>query len=120
MRLKDQVFAQALLLAGELTQRQQLVLEALCTATTASLNARLREGLTAEDCKADFVASASLLALAMMASVSEDVPVEQISVGDFSVKKGGISHDAASNCLRSQAELMIAPYLKDSFSFLGV
>jgi len=120
MRLKDQVFAQALLLAGELTQRQQLVLEALCTATTASLNARLREGLTAEDCKADFVASASLLALAMMASVSEDVPVEQISVGDFSVKKGGISHDAASNCLRSQAELMIAPYLKDRFSFLGV
>ena len=120
MMLRDQVLAQALLLAGELTERQQMVLGALCTATTASLNARLREGLTANDCKADFVAAASLLALAALAGIAEDVPVEQITVGDFSVKKGNLSHDAASNCLRSQAELMIAPYLKDNFSFMGV
>ena len=64
MSLRDQVLAQAMLLAGNLTDRQQTVLGALCTASTASLNARLREGLTAEDCKADFIASASLLALA--------------------------------------------------------
>ena len=120
MSLRDQVLAQALLLAGELTERQQTVLGALCTATTASLNARLREGLTAEDCKADFIAAASLLALAAMAGIAEDVPVEQITVGDFTVRKGNLSHDAASNCLRAQAELMIAPYLKDSFSFMGV
>ena len=120
MSLRDQVLAQAMLLAGQLTDRQQLVLSALCTATTTSLNARLREGLTAEDCKADFIAAASLLALAALAGVAEDVPVEQISVGDFSVKKGGQTHDAASNCLRAQAELMIAPYLKDNFSFVGV
>lgn len=120
MSLRDQVLAQALLLAGELTERQQMVLGALCTAATASLNARLREGLTAEDCKADFIAAASLLALAAMAGISEDVPVEQITVGDFSVKKGSLTHDAASNCLRAQAELMIAPYLKDNFSFMGV
>ena len=120
MNLRDQVLAQALLLAGELTERQQIVLGVLCTATTASLNARLRDGLTADDCKADFIASASLLALAAMAGISEDVPVEQISVGDFSVKKGSKTYDAASNCLRAQAELMIAPYLKDNFSFMGV
>ena len=120
MNLRDQVLAQALLLAGEVTERQQMVLGALCTAATASLNARLREGLTANDCKADFIASASLLALAALAGITEDVPVEQITVGDFSVKKGSRSHDAASNCLRAQAELMMAPYLKDNFSFLGV
>ena len=120
MSLRDQVLAHALLLAGQLTERQQTVLGALCTATTASLNARLREGLTAEDCKADFVASASLLALAALAGIAEDVPVEQITVGDFSVKKGSLTHDAASNCLRAQAELMMTPYLKDNFSFMGV
>ena len=120
MNLRDQVLAQALLLAGEVTERQQMVLGALCTAATASLNARLREGLTANDCKADFIASASLLALAALAGITEDVPVEQITVGDFSVKKGSQSHDAASNCLRAQAELMMAPYLKDNFSFMGV
>ena len=113
MMLRDQVLAQAMLLAGELTERQQIVLGALCTATTASLNARLREGLTAEDCKADFIAAASLLALAALASVSDEVPVEQM-------RKGAVTHDAASNCLRAQAELMIAPYLKDRFSFMGV
>ena len=120
MSLRDQVLAQAMLLAGDLTERQQMVLGALCTASTASLNARLREGLTADDCKADFIASASLLALAALAGISEDVPVEQISVGDFSVKKGKLSHDAASNCLRAQAELMMTPYLKDKFTFVGV
>ena len=120
MSLRDQVLAQAMLLAGDLSERQQIVLGALCTASTASLNARLREGLTAEDCKADFIASASLLALAALAGVSEDVPVEQITVGDFSVKKGKTTYDAASNCLQRQADMLILPYLKDRFSFLGV
>ena len=36
MSLRDQVLAQALLLAGDLTERQQMVLGALCTASTAS------------------------------------------------------------------------------------
>ena len=120
MSLTDQVLAHALLLAGELTERQQIMLKALCTATTTSLKTRLREGLTAEDCKADFIASASLLALAALAGISEDVPVGQVTVGDFSLKKGKLTHDAASNCLRAQAELMMTPYLKDSFSFMGV
>ena len=47
MTLRDQVLPQSLLLAGELTERQTQLLGALCTATTASLQARLREGLTA-------------------------------------------------------------------------
>ena len=120
MSLKDQVLAQALLLAGELTERQTLVLGALCTASTASLRARLREGLSPEDCKADFIAAASLLALAALGSVAEDEQVEQITAGDFTIRKSGGSRDAASNCLRAQAELMISPYLKDRFAFLGV
>ena len=77
MNLRDQVLAQALLLAGELTERQQMVLGALCTATTASLNARLREGLAPEDCKADFIAAASLMALAALNGVDEEARVEQ-------------------------------------------
>lgn len=118
MNLKDQVLTQALLLAGELNDRQQAVLGALCMATTAALSARLRDGLRPEDCKADFIAAASLLALADMNRIGEDSSVEQITAGDFTIRKG--SGDAASNCLRAQAELMIAPYLKDRFCFRGV
>ena len=118
MTLRDQVFAQAMLLAGELTERQMKVLNALCTATTASLRNRLREGIAPEDCKADFIAASSLLALAALGTAGDEEQVEQISAGDFTIRKR--SSDAASNCLRAQAELMIAPYLKDRFSFTGV
>ena len=118
MTLSEQVYAQAALLAGELSDRQMVILHALCAASAASLAARLREGLPPEDCKADFVAAASLLALAAMNGMAEDAAVEQITAGDLTIRKG--SHDAAANCLRAQAELMITPYLKDRFSFLGV
>ena len=118
MSLTEQTYAQALLLAGELTEHQQQVLQALCTGTVSILTARLRNGLKPEDCKADFIAAASLLALADMNSIGDEDRLEQITAGDFSIRKGG--RDAASNCLRAQAELMIAPYLKDRFSFRGV
>ena len=119
MSLRDQVLAQALLLAGQLTDRQQLVLGALCTAATASLNARLREGLQPEDCKADFIAAASLFALAALNSVKDGTALEQITAGDLTIRKSSTA-DPASNVLRHQAELMIAPYLKDRFCFRGV
>lgn len=118
MTLREQVYAQAVLLAGELTERQAAILDALCMAVCASLQARLREGLTPDDCKADFIAAASLLALAALGGVGDEEQVEQITAGDFTIRKK--NNDAASNCLRAQAELMIAPYLKDRFAFMGV
>lgn len=119
MTLKDQVFAQAALLAGQLEGNQGDILSALCTAATASLTARLREGLRPEDCKADFVAAASLFALAALNSVKDGTTLEQITAGDLTVRKSNAA-DPASNVLRNQAQLMIAPYLKDCFCFRGV
>ena len=118
MTLREQVFAQAALLAGELEDDQKHMLDALCGASTARLSARLREGLTPEDLKADFVAAASLFALAALNEVTTDGRVEQIAAGDLTVRREG--GDAASRCLYNQAELIIAPYLKDWFTFLGV
>ena len=118
MSLKQQVYTQAILLAGELTEHQMAVLEALCTAGTAALTARLREGLTPADCRADFVAAASLMALAALDELDEDRNVEQITAGDLTIRKG--SRAAAANCLRTQAELMMAPYMRDGFLFRGV
>ena len=118
MSLKQQVYTQAVLLAGELSERQLAVLEALCTAGTAALTARLRDGLTPADCKADFVAAASLMALAALDGLDEDRGVAQITAGDLTIRKGDKA--AAANCLRTQAELMMAPYIKDGFLFRGV
>ena len=118
MTLKEQVFAQAALLAGQLEGSRLEMLDVLCTASVASLTARLRTGLTPEDCKADFIAAASLYALAALNEVGDTDRLEEISAGDLTLRKS--SADAAANCLRNQAEIMIAPYLKDRFSFRGV
>ena len=119
MTLLEQVFAQAVILAGGVEKEQEPVLQALCRAAVNSLSARLRPNLSPEDCKADFIAAASLFALAALNSVKDAGSLEQISAGDLTIRKHG-SSDAASNCLRNQAELMIAPYLKDRFCFRGV
>ena len=119
MTLREQVYAQAALLAGQLEEGQADILNALCAASTASLAARLKDGLRPEDCKADFIASASLFALAALNGVKDSGNLAQFSAGDLTIRKASGS-DAASNVLRNQAELMIAPYLQDRFAFMGV
>ena len=120
MRVSEQIYAQALLLAGQLDERQEQLLKVLCTAATASLQARLRDGITAEDCMADFVAAASLHALAALGGVKETVQIEEFRAGDLTVRQNKSGRDAASDCLERQAEMIILPYLKDRFSFRGV
>ena len=120
MMLNEQVYAQALLLAGDLEEKQARLLEVLCSAAASSLASRLRDGMTPEDCKADFIAAASLYALAALEDADEEILVEEFRAGDLTVRQGGGHRDAASRCLQRQADMMILPYLKDRFSFLGV
>ena len=68
-----------------------------------------------QDCKADFVAAASLYALAALSEMDE---LQEIKAGDLTLRHG--SADSAACCLRYQAEVVIKPYLKDRFSFAGV
>ena len=118
MMLQQQVFAQAMLLAGDMEGKQADLLNMLCTAATASLGARLREGLTPEDCKVEFIAAASLLALAGLNETYATGKTEEFKAGDLTVKRS--SKDPAYNCLYRQAEMLIQPYLQDTFAFRGV
>ena len=118
MMLSDQVYAQALLLAGELEQKQMALLRVLCQGANNALASRLRDGLTPEDCKADFIAAASLLALAALSETDDMAQLEHIQAGDLTLRRG--SPDSAACCLRYQAEVMMTPYLKDKFAFMGV
>ncbi len=120
MTLTEQVYAQALLLSGELEERKDALLQMLCGAAVAALESCLRDGITPEDCKADFIAAASLYALASLGDAEETVSVEEFQAGDLHVRKSGTVRDAASRCLERQAQMMILPYLKDRFSFTGV
>lgn len=118
MMLTEQIYAQALLLAGDVGDDKKEMLRTFCNAAEVSLKARIREPLTPEDCKADFIAAASLYAVAALSQTDDAAQMEQISMGDLTLRRGGC--DAASSCLRYQAELMMLPYLKDRFAFLGV
>lgn len=118
MSLTEQIQAQALVLTQDSTDVNLPMLEVFCRSAENSLRQKLRDGITPEDCKADFIAAASLLALAALSETDDLAQVEQISAADMTLRRG--SPDSAACCLRYQAELIMKPYLQDKFVFMGV
>lgn len=103
--------------AGNISTQQRSILERLCAAADAALQNRLREGLTPEECYDSFVCAAAWMALSELGSVRDAAGVESFTAGNISVHHTS----GASNCLAMQAEVMMAPYLKDAgFQFRGV
>lgn len=118
MTLTQQVFAHARLMAQDLPEENELLLEAVCRAAVVSLQNRLRDGLVAEDCLTEFVTAAGMYALAAMSTVTDMSQLEQFTAGDLTLRKS--SKDAAASCLRTQADMLMAPYLKPATVFMGV
>ena len=118
MNLTEQICSQAKLLIRDLEETDVPLLEMLCRSAEVTMRAKLRKGISPEDCKADFIAAASLYALAAMTEISEGARIEQVTAGDLTLRRTGT--DAAACCLRYQAEMMMLPYMKDGFAFMGV
>ena len=118
MSLVEQIYAQALVLTQDSTDMNLPLLEVFCRSAENALQQKLREGITPEDCKADFIAAASLLALAALSETDDVAQIEHINAGDLTLRRS--STDSAACCLRYQAEVVMAPYLKDNFAFMGV
>lgn len=118
MTLSEQVLTQALLMSQQAAEEDSRVLPVLCQAAVSSLTRQLRTGLTPEDCKADFVAAASLYALAALSEADETKNLSQLQIGDVTVKRG--SGSAAAKCLRKQAELIMYPFVEGNRAFRRV
>lgn len=118
MTVTEQIYAQSLLLLQDLKDSDEQMLMVLCRCAENSLTSKLKDGLTPSNCKADFVAAASLYAVAAMSEQSDAKNPQQVNVGDLTIRKSDAN--PAACCLRYQAEMLIAPYLKDNFAFLGV
>ena len=116
MSLEEQIYAQALVMAGPLPAEQDNLLRVLCRAAKATLAERLRENLKPEDFASDFVTAASLFALAALSE--SDTGPREFTAGDLTVRKS--DKNTAARCLRGQAELLMVPYVRDAFAFLGV
>ena len=115
--MRQEALDKALALAGELDTEKRARLEMLCEAAFAALEMQLRDGLSPEDCREAFLIAVCLHALAAIEGFGE---VSEFRAGDLTVKRGGSRKDAASRCLQRQADLIIQPFMKDSFSFVGV
>ena len=118
MTLTEQIYAQALVLIQDSQSENLAMLEILCRSSENALRQKLRDGVTPDDCKADFVAAASLFALAALSEMDEARQIEQFQAGDLTLRRS--NPDSAACCMRHQAEVMMQPYVKDKFSFLGV
>ncbi|MBP3478778.1 MAG: hypothetical protein J6K03_04750 [Oscillospiraceae bacterium] len=118
MTLTEQIAAQAKVLLRDLEEKDYAMLELLSRSAEVSLKAKLRPGIQVRDCIADFVAAASLFVVAAMSELDEVSQMEQITAGDLTMRRK--SGNAAGCCLRYQAELMMMPYMRDPFAFVGV
>ena len=118
MTLTQQVYTQASLMAQELADENQAVLEAVCAASANELKQQLRDNIGPEDCLTDFVTAAAMLALASMSEVGSMAQLEQVSAGDLTLRRS--DNNTAGGSLRQQAYSLMRPYIKTSFSFMGV
>ena len=118
MTLVEQVHTQARLMARELPEENQAMLEMVCAAAVNALKMRLREDMKPEDCLSDFVSAAAMYAVAAMAEVGSMAQLEQVTAGDLTVRRSG--GNSAASCLRHQAEMLMKPYLSEPFAFGGV
>ena len=95
MNLTEQICSQAKLLIRDLEETDVPLLEMLCRSAEVTMRAKLRKGISPEDCKADFIAAASLYALAAMTEISEGARIEQVTAGDLTLRRTGT--DAAAD-----------------------
>ena len=116
--MTEVVFTQAMLLAPDVPEEEQEMLRILCQAAVVTLERKLRKNLTTRDCHNEFAAAASMYALAALSELSDLNQMEQITAGDLTLRRA--DSPLAANCLRAQADLLMAPYVKLNVAFMGV
>lgn len=104
------------------SEAERPLLEALCAAAEADAAARLREGVTPEECGSSFLCAAAMLAAAGALSCQSSGGVEQFTAGDVQLrlKSGGGDSDTAEPLRRRAGELMRPWWRDEDFAFTGV
>ena len=111
----EQVMEQAILLGDGVEEGQKPLLLAFCQCAMADLTARLRPGLSPEECEG-FSTACSMMALAALGE-TEDVP-DSFTVGEASPHPG--NRNPASQSVGNQADRRGAPWTAGRFLFQGV
>lgn len=102
-----------------LSTAEESALYEMGLAAHAELERRLRDGVTVESIYDEFVRAAGVLAASMFVSL-DCTGADSFTAGSVTLKRGGASSARrAAASLRSQAELMLAGYLRDGAFCFG-
>mgnify|MGYP007085122269 CR=1 FL=1 len=94
------------------------LLRTLCFAACRALDRRLKDGLTAEDCRGDFPLAAAWLAMDWLRGSRGLEGITSLSAGDISVRR---EEGWDGGKLSQRAFALMEPYLRDEgFVFRGV
>ena len=94
------------------------LLNTLCAVACRTLDRRLKDGLTAEDCQGAYPLAAAWLVMDWLRGSRGMDGITALSAGDISVRREG---GGDSGKLSERAWEIMAPYLKgDGFVFRGV
>lgn len=116
--MTDQVMdlVQALGGAGQ----DEEMLRTLCATACRTLDRRLKDGLTAEDCDGAYPLAAAWLVMDWLRGSRGLEGITSLTAGDISVRREASGGDGSSRLTQKAMELM-GPYLKsDGFVFRGV
>ena len=115
--MDQEILDMTVILTGAAEDRQML-LTALCTAARQRWQARLREGVTVEDCGQAFVCAAA----DFLTGEGGSAAASSFSAGEISVSTSSAAdRSACAQALRDTAEELMAPYAQSgSFSFRSV
>jgi len=117
--MQERILALAAGVAG-VTGTEENLLRTLCAAEETAWSARLKEGISAEDCGEAFACAVAFSAAADFLASRGGGNVESFAAGEISVKTGS-SGDGQTEALRKSAERLMAPYaLAEDFCFKGV
>lgn len=97
-------------------------LERLCEACEAEVAAKLRAGVSTEQCEAAFICAAAWLAAAYYESAEGSDGIVSLRAGEMSVTAAGADRRSARcDLLRRSARALMEPYCRETaFSFQGV
>ena len=114
--MTEQVLELLLALGG--VGQDETVLRTLCESACRSLDGRLKDGLTAEDCGGAYPLAAAWLALEWLRGSQGMDGVTYLSAGDLTVRREG---DEGDEALPRRAREIMSPFLRDDgFVFRGV
>ena len=98
--------------------QDEAVLRTLCESACRTLDSRLKDGLTAEDCGGAYPLAAAWLTLEWLRGSQGIDGVTYLSAGDLTVRREGGGDDGS---LSQRAREIMSPFLRDDgFVFRGV